>query len=459
MSQLGKQSILNSLSALKTLNNGMPNIEFNPNFPSLNDDANVFDFLIDLFKTIVGVEAIKETIVKFLSYETEALELIIKNTLFKILKSFFSCNNDGLIEQKYFTDGIVIPLKCIDFFEILKINPSSPEGTLVYNNASDDLNKYMYNSIQGQSGDWKNLINITYSNYGSFEGRNTPDVIVIKIANDWNGKTINDFLNSLVTNINIFDTQSLMNRIFDVLSGVITSFSDKSEKAIENQLKVEEMVVKIVKGVDGEDDNSFYQFTNEELNGLNDRLLEYKYGKRILKDCGFIESGIDFNTLLEKNIQLNSADKVEIPNVISNTFTEIEKNANLNVSNENKQKAKENFFESILRGFLKSLLNEVLSPKVLLMICIYIKMVKGKLGFISFDGFFEKYGGIVLELLKNTILPKILDYILKFLLKEIRDLIILDTVGRKIELIKNNYLQTLSLLGIPSYIRDLIRKI
>lgn len=458
-----KNSLLNEVSALKSLNTGFPNLDLSSSFPSLNNKSNATDFLLDLIKSLIGFEQIKDELIKFLTYNSATIESTIKKVLKRILKSKFSCSIDALIPS-FMIDGLGsgfnVAVQQIDFFDILRVNPTSIGGQLIYGNVDDDLNVFLYNILQGNVGTWKSLLKIEFQQSGLVDGVFKSNVLNIKIDSSWNGRTVNDFINTFIDSLSFFTLSTLINRLFDIIFGTIAAFLNKSPKTIENEVQLEMLVNKIVDLPDTIIDNSYYNFTPTEIDYFNGRVNERQNGRRILKDCNFVSSSINFDDLVDTNNAINATSNlVEIKNVLDNKFSILAAQATQNLNTNNQNLGSLDFFEQLFKGILQALANIVFAPKIMLMFTTYFKIVSNTIGFTTFEDFLNQNRQFIIEIIRDALLPLIVEFLLKLVIKYVTQLILEDQTSRLIEMAKNQQLQILSLVGIPQNIRDLIEKL
>jgi len=458
-----KNSVLNQISALKSLNSGFPELNLGASFPSLNNNSNSSDFLLDLLKTLIGFEQIKEELIKFLTYNTNSIEATIKLVLKNILKKKFSCSIDALIPSfiiQGLGDGFNVAVSQVDFFDILRVNPNSTGGKLIYGNIDQDLNAFLWNVLQGNTGNWKNLLVVEYQSSGLVDGIVKSNIFNVKIHNSWNGETVNSFINKFIDSIVLFTLPTLVNKLFDVLFGVIAAFIGKSPRTIEAEVQLEILVNKIVDLPDTEIDNSYFEFTADDIDFFNERVDERVNGRRILKDCNFVSSTVNIDDLIDTFNDLNNAATlVDIKNVLDNKFSILSSQATQNLDDGSQTYGSLDFFEQLFKAIIQALANVVFAPKIMFLFVTYFKIVSSTIGFKDFNDFLEQNRQFIIEIIRDAILPLILEFLLKLVIKYILKLIAEDQIDRLLEMVKNQQLQLLSLVGIPQNIRDIIARL
>ena len=61
-----KKKVFGQIAAFRTLSEGFPEVTLTDSFPSLNNNASSLDFLIDLLKSLIGFEEMRDTVVDIL---------------------------------------------------------------------------------------------------------------------------------------------------------------------------------------------------------------------------------------------------------------------------------------------------------------------------------------------------------------------------------------------------------
>lgn len=455
-----KRNLLNDIAALRSLNTGFPELNLSSSFPSLNNGSNAVDFLLDLIKNLIGFEQIKEELIRFLTYQTNSIEATIKLIIKRILKKYFSCSVDALIPSFMIDglgDGFNVAVRQVDFFNLLKVDPNTVGGELIYGNIQQDLNAFLYNVLQGNNATWKSLLVVEYTPTGLVDGVLKSNVFKVKIDSSWAGRTVNDFINTYVDSVVLFTLPSLINKIFDVIFGAISSLLGKSKSNIEAEVELEILVNKIVDLPDTVIDNSYFDFTPDEIDFFNERVDERLNGRRVLKDCNFVSSRINPSDLVDTNNQLQSATTlVEIQKILDNQLSILANQATDGLDETSQEFGKLDFFEQLFKGIIQGLTNVVFAPKIMFLFVTYFKIVSNSIGFVDFKDFLQQNRQFIIDIIRDAILPLITEFLLKLVIKYVTQLAIQDQVERFKEVAKNQQLQILSLVGVPQEIRDLI---
>ena len=137
----GKRNIFSKIAAVNALGN-IPNGLVNSSFSSVNNKTNSTDFLIDLATALIGARALRDYVVDTISYRLPQIEEAIKEGLKLELKKLVSCDVNPSVPTwlKDTGDGVELKITDIDFFGIMKVNPESFEGGLIYTDAATGIN-------------------------------------------------------------------------------------------------------------------------------------------------------------------------------------------------------------------------------------------------------------------------------------------------------------------------------
>ena len=114
-----KEKVFGNISILRTLTDDFPQLSINNSFPSITNQGNSEELLIDLILSLLGFEKLKNVLIDVLTYAAEEAESIIKESLKLELKSIVACGIDPAIPT-WMNTGIDIPITEIDFFNLFK---------------------------------------------------------------------------------------------------------------------------------------------------------------------------------------------------------------------------------------------------------------------------------------------------------------------------------------------------
>lgn len=454
-----KRDFLNKLAALKIINSEsfskLKNLNLNKSL--INPQNDTFNFLIELIKILLGWEEIKKQTINFLSYHLFTIESTIKFLLKKILNTEFLCNTNPLIPDKYIDEGLYVALSQIDFFKILKVSPASSTGKFIYGSDSLDLNAFLYAAINsGDEENWKSILNVSYVSNNIVDGQNRTDVLLIKIDESYRNKPVLTFVNDFIDSIALFSLPLLINRIFDNLFGVFSLKIGKSFDQLKKEEEFNSIIEKIINTSDVLYEDSYFNFSKNEITLINKRARNTKNGIRIVNHCNSIIQTPNEDVLTNLNESLILASFNEINEILTDNFNILSESIVQNVPNKNKSNSLLEFYSSFFKGIIIGLVNVIFSPKTMLLFAIYFKIVNNTIGFIDLNDFLKKNRQLLIDLIKNTLLPILIRFLINIIVKEVKKLAIADQAKKREEQAKYYELQITSLLGIPQDINNFL---
>lgn len=457
-----------------------------------NKKGKIVDFLTDLLTILVGFKLLIDTIVDTFTYYLAKIEKEIKKGLKIELKSIVSCGiNPSLpdfLKSPDYTPGIVIEVNKIDFFDVFKVDPLSTSGKLLYKDIttnlvdSRDFNTFLYGVIQNPNRKyvWNNtsgkpLMTITFNPDGVNNGPN--NTLTIKAAPDYDTKKLTDLNNDFLDTITLFNTQGIINRILDSIYGSISFSINKSKKQLINEAKINTVIEKMM-DADANDiiSDEYFTFSNEEVFNNEKSATLRQQGVHVLQLSTPTNASIPVSMLTDMNdaLSLPNLSTIQQKAIIAENLTKMaEKLTDKNLPNippipkipnlpkmpvfpsiPDNVSIKLSFTTEIFKNFTKTIISSVLSPKVIMIFLINLKIVYGEKAVYE-DGvdFIKKNKNIFKALIKGimTIVIKIL---LGLALKEISKLVAKAIVKRKIEKLRHRAEQMASLGGANSKILE-----
>ncbi len=463
-----KKKIFGNIAAAKTLTEGLPKLKTSSSLPSINNGGNSISFLTDLITSLIGFGALIVALVNLLTDALANIEREIKIALKQDLKGIVSCGIDPSLPNflKSTGTGIIIETNKIDFYDLFKIAPNSTGGNLLYMDItsplsnSTDFNTFLYSAIQndGVTQSWKGILDITFNSIGS--GLIPNNTFKINANLNYDSKTLTDFNNDFIDSLTLFNSDGLINRIVDSIYGSISVTTKKTSK----QLEIEEQINNVIDNITNSDENdiiddSYFTFTNEEVQIQQTNANSRKNGIVKLDCCNKIAASIPVSFLSNLNNEMSSATtRSDKTTVIS---TNLNKMANQNTINNNNptddSSIKINFIEGLIKNLVKSIINVVLSPKVIMIFLINYKIVYGQNAtFNDAIDFISKNRNLIKSIMKK-ISTLIITFLVTIALKQIAELVAANTAKKQIEKAKNQLSQLLSLVGVPQDALRIIR--
>lgn len=461
-----KEDIFGNIATLRTLTDDFPKLSINNSFPSINNQGNSQDFLMDLIFSLVGFEEIRELLIDVLTYATEEAESVIKESLKVELKSLVACGIDPSLPSWMTTTGINVPVSNIDFFNILKTNPETQAGSLLYEDVaatvnSSDLNTFLYYTIQDPSTppyNWNGILDFTFI-------QNGPPNNTLTIIPDTGYTNLTDLNNDFIDSVTLFPSGQLITNIIDSLFGTI-SFDisvNKTEKQLELEAQIESVLQCILDANEDEVvDDSFFTFSNPQLRAIKEEARNRKQGIRQLKTCSTVDVNMPIKILTDFKEQLaiavDSANYVEQRVVISNVLN-IMANHTATFAGQptDEVSVKLDFIGLMFKSLMRAFVNAILGPKIVTIFLINYKIVYGQNA--TYDDpidFMRKNTQLIKEITDN-IRDMIIEILLQKVLKYITALIAKNYVEAQKERGNAQLAILLSLVGVPQEVIRMIK--
>ena len=320
-------------------------------------------------------------------------------------------NAVGCDQQQTFTpQTIYIKVKSIDLANLLKIDPTSKAGKVLYEKLPVQvqippfsMNRELYHRIQtptdsydteygqkyyGKSG--QDLFNIQYfdSHPITFESGGWFGVTLYNRYNNIN--KVGEFMIDYYRTIKLFEFQNIMANIMEQLSGAISinasigivqaNDASKFQRILQrilglcfdNVREIDVSGVAKIAELDGVD-NSFFEFTSIDLREIDQRVTNIKNGVIQFEDCGNVSLPVDSQAILDALNNLlfveGTAQEDDASDAVVNALTNNPDWAGFTIAGNIQASVDFNFVKLIVQGLVCSLL----SPKVLLPIFIMLK--------------------------------------------------------------------------------------
>lgn len=456
-----KRKIFGNIAAAKTLTESMPKLKLSSSMPSINNNGDSITFLTDLIKSLIGYSALIKAVVDILTHSIDDIELEIKKSLKTELKSIVSCGIDPslpLFIKSTSSTGIVIEVKKIDFLNLMKVDPVSISGKLMYDDSngglsSTDFNTFLYAVIQdeGNTHTWNNILDFTFVSLDP-NGINPNNSLIIKANSTYDTKTLNDLNNNFIDSLKLFNTQSLINKIIDIVFGSISFNLGKTRKQLEAEGKINSVIDKIVNSDTNESiSDSYFVFDNEEISNIEIQADDRKKGIVKVNASTTFDASIPEETLSVFNNEMGTAvttqDKKEV--LTKNLDSMANQTTNNSTNPQDKQSIKLNFIQEIVNTLIKSIVGVILSPKVVLIFLVNFKIIYGAdANFTDGVDFIKKNKTLFKQIIKKITMI-IIQFLLTIVLKRISELASEAQVKKQIDKGKNKIAQLLSLIGVP----------
>jgi len=315
-----KKKVFGKIAAARTLTEGLPKLKLTSSMPSINNRTNSIEFLSDLTKSLVGYEALVSNVVDTITYSMDKIENELKKALKDELKSIVNCGTNPSSPSwlKSNGNGIIIEVRKLDFFEVLKIDPASQAGRLIYTDVtpnytnSTDFNTFLYGVIQndGTTYTWQNLYDITFNSLGS--GNRPNNALTIKLNQASDNKPITEVNNSFIDSSNIVKGDIVLNQTMDILYGSISSNVSKSIKQLEREEKINSIVDKLINNeYENVISDDYFVFSNDEINQQQSASTNRRKGIRYIQTSNQEQASVSIDALTTFSQEYSGATSTE----------------------------------------------------------------------------------------------------------------------------------------------------
>lgn len=279
----------------------------------------------------------------------------VREGLVDAIKSGLVCGTDFTIPNP--TPTMLVDVNQVDLNGMMKTDPNSNGGNLVFGNSNKDFNRFLYDVISTQSSNtWKDnngtpLLDINFNSVTQKLG--------LTISSVRAGTSFHTFLVDYTNSIELFPKKQTTAKLTDQLFGTLSGQLNISSDIVENDTKVDVGIDKILDSDLTDErfllDDSFYEFTDDELLYINQQGRDKSRGVNVIDlGCGLVEVYIPISILSElDNIETSSPKLVK--DIIDRTID--------NIGNKASEFGSDEDSETIKMGFG---LNGILTtPKVL----------------------------------------------------------------------------------------------
>tara|TARA_R110001592_G_scaffold28739_9_gene105055 strand:- start:2506 stop:4284 length:1779 start_codon:yes stop_codon:yes gene_type:complete len=459
-----KKSILNALSMFTVICNIVPTIGDIPKLVNVVKDAlnNVIKFLVELLVTVLSLDLSKlqGILSRFLIKEINIFSNSLRFSMSDKLKSCFLCKINPLIPNWLITEGINLEIDSIDFRDMLRINPESDGGKIMYG-GEGDMNRFLFEVIQagGEERTWsynsKPIAIFKFiesgSNVGYVESKDTAEednkgqqnsdkrnnVINMRIMESYSGDHLVNFINDYIRALDpIIETKKVLPNLLSKGYGTISRVSnlsiDSFRKQVEFDKSLELLFDKGATNDDFEIDNTFYTFSESERKDIDDAVNSEYDGVVELPSCCCGQSSISDVSIVSFNDRLNKSTTEEGDIEITNNAISQLSDESVRVYPVNERdKGYLDFFINIIQNIGTITIGMTLTPKLNFIIVMLNYMVTKNSRFINVREFFgvawciisDIMFGIIKKLIYGLLLPRILKSISNLLKCSIQEII------------------------------------
>jgi hypothetical protein len=338
-------------------------------FESVNNKEDIVPFILDVLKSITGVEGMKEAVGDMFTKLVSSAETSIKTVLKKNMLQF---NSGGNISNNLKNSGIDIPIKKMDTKGKLKIDPNSASGGLIYKTTKTDFDNIAYNAI--------NAPNTIVSNNSmgiDLKYNDTLDTMNVKIQGTTNN--IGQFFEKYIDNSELLNENEIVTNVMDNMFGTFSSQNNRTKNEVIEDLKVQKM---LEKSTINNESITILPTELEEIDNLSNQIVSgvvtYNLG------CAVLDVSLPFSGLTELiNSISGTSNSFAVSNALDNTITSTTESSNEAAATKNKETIRDSFFQKLIKYFINVLLQAALTqPQIRVMVSLFDNM-KGNVGNLS----------------------------------------------------------------------------
>ncbi len=236
-------------------------------------------------------------------------------------------------------------------------------------------------------------------------------------------KSLFEFNTDYVMSVKFFDSKTLADQIMDIMTGCfgISLNISFEERLIRNE--VEKMLAKVIENTETVTiSDCFFTFSNDDYNMLVDETEKERIG-RYTKDDYAYGSVIDYDKIYEElNKVSSSATLSEQVTNITRAFNEVSRSIKPEMYDETDEFALNfSFLNNLLRSLTLSMVYNIISPKIYLLMAINLKIM-GKEPNFNVQSFLEMFKTLIISLVRS-IADKIMEQMTEWLLSLVKDLV------------------------------------
>ena len=328
-----KQNVFTTIGAYTSLKQETKLPDMTNLFPSVNNKKDVVPFLLDILKTVVGSQALKELTGKLFTDFIDGVEPKAK----EILTNQMTQYNSGNALPSYFQStgaGITIPVKDIDVYKKFGSSPTSPEGSLLYDTSRVTFDKKIYDAILNGNAVYNNL-NIAYNN--------TTDSVTLKSVGT--AGTIGEWMGDYINDVVIIDKKEFLTNTMNAIYGSVSKAQGKSIEQTYEELQISKLIQQLIN-----DDDSFviseadYDELLRKAQELVDGVVYYDMG------CGVIGAELPLDGMTDLISQISgSTDSFFVGNAVDDTIAASTVDS-ADTTAENVQTISDGFFQRLINA-------------------------------------------------------------------------------------------------------------
>jgi len=345
-----KKNVFTTISAYTSLKQERKLPNTTNLYPSVNNKKDVVPFLLDVLKTVVGSDALKQLTGELFTNFIDNVEPQLKTSIKKQTIQYNA--GDGL--PTYFkTTGISVPVKNIDIYGKFKTSPTSQGGSLLYDTSQPSFDNSARQAIQNAGTD--TIYNNMIINY------NAPsDSFIFKPTIASSSGTIGNWMGDFVDDAVIINKKEFLTNTMNAVYGSVSASQGKTVEQIYQELQISKLIEQLI------NDKDTFEITQDEFDALLQKAKELVDGI-VYYDmgCGVIGATLPLSGMTNLIAQISgSTDSFAVGNLVEATIdkstTGIQETAD-----ENKATIKDGFFQRLIKAITNILAQAVtVSPQI-----------------------------------------------------------------------------------------------
>jgi len=333
-----KQDIFTTIGAYTSLKQERKLPDQTNLYSSVNNKKDIVPFLLDILKTVVGTEALKQLTGQLFTDFIDSVEPKMKSSLTKQMTQY----NSGAELPTAFQStgaGYTMPLKNIDTFGKFKSSPTSEHGSLLYDTSVANFDTAMYSAILTGNATYNGL-RIGYNS--------ATDAVTFKsaVASPSIGQWMGNYINGAV----IIDKKSFLTNTMNAVYGSVSKAQGKSVQQTYEELQILKLIEQLIN-----DDDSFeisqadYDELLEKAQELVNGVVYYDMG------CGVIGATLPLSGMTDLIRQISgSTDSTFVADKVDNTVDESTIKTPITAA-ANKQTIRDGFFQRLIKAITLAL--------------------------------------------------------------------------------------------------------
>lgn len=457
------------------------------------ENLSFIEFIFEILKQTSGQDKFKNVVFNSVLADLKN-STDIDNIIIDSFRNYLFCEIDFIIPDDLTTNtvnGVSIQTNEIDAFNLFQIEPESDTGSLLYegNDSEKHLNYLLKKSLEATSDD---PLNWSYQNTVLFNVYNNGNELFFRFGSSYSGENFINWAEDFFASIQIFNPVNFLTLLTDILTGSVSIKSNKNRIQIGEESRIIQAFKKLFGFCSNENnndsdiqsspqdtirnnnagnnsnepDNFPLNFNSNDLNDIEEEkrlksnnLLQFKTcgdlelplnSDKVVNDLQNIFNNFNINssTIDNENVSVNVDDASNfVDNTIKNGINN-KKNKNEDGGESDLQNIQAEVQVNLLKAIPYSLMQMVISPKLLLFGKISNVIQNNNENEISLDDFIKKLVNVIGDV--GAKLSKlILNNVFEFLKKELEKLV---------DFLKNRFLtqRLLDYASILEFLKSLI---